>query len=100
MENLHRGEQMTLPQVNIKLLQFWGDNTKMFQEPSTKAKLTTKKISRHTWKEISMLASSLGCQFFFEDNAELRIHLATHSRFVCKQCEISTTDYDLFLNHS
>jgi hypothetical protein len=24
MENLHRGEQMTLPQVNIKLLQFWG----------------------------------------------------------------------------
>ena len=27
MQNLHRGEQMTLPQVNVKLLQFLGDNT-------------------------------------------------------------------------
>ena len=40
MENLHRGEHMRLPQVNIKLLKLWGDNTKMFQEPSTEAKLT------------------------------------------------------------
>ena len=42
----------------------------------------------------------LGCQTCFEDNAELRLHLATHQRFVCKQCGISTADYDLFLNHS
>ena len=37
-------EQMTLPQVDIKLLQSWGDNTRMFQE-SKDAKLTTKKVS-------------------------------------------------------
>ena len=60
IENLHRGEQMTLPQVNIKLLQSWGDNTRMFQE-STEAILTTKKISRHTWKEVNMLSSSFHC---------------------------------------
>ena len=52
MENLHRGEQTTLPQVNIKLLQFWGDNTQMFQEQNTEVTLTTKKISRHAWKDI------------------------------------------------
>ena len=40
IQNLHRGEQMTLPQVNIKLLQFLGDNTKMFQEPNTEVILT------------------------------------------------------------
>ena len=73
----------------------------MFQEPSTEAKLTIKKILRHTWKEINMFSSSFHClgrQTIFEDNAELRLHLATHPKFVCKQCEISTTDYDLFLN--
>ena len=57
MQNLHMGEQMTLPSVNIKLLQLWGDNTKMFQEPNTEVILTTKKVSRHAWKEISMFSS-------------------------------------------
>ena len=69
---------MKLPSVNIKLLQLWGDNTKMFQEQNTEEILTTKKVSRHAWKEITMFSSNfncLGCQTFFEDNKELRLHL-------------------------
>ena len=74
----------------------------MFLDMGGDAELTTKKISRHTWKEVNMVSSSfhcLGCQQFFEDNKGLRTHLSTHAGFVCKQCEISTKNYDLFINH-